>query len=135
MSFSTSGPLRSLACANRLAELRFRENLYIIKTLKEFQYIDEEGRDQGANGPSRLEARRGEAHSLRDSAAEGKGHLKPAHGRGPVARRAAIASAHARPNVGQAEQRPRTSSPRSKRPRRPTKTAVRRHLLSHGHLF
>ncbi|GAA6049545.1 hypothetical protein JCM3770_000840 [Rhodotorula araucariae] len=27
----------------------FRENLYIVKTLKEFQYIDEEGKDQGAN--------------------------------------------------------------------------------------
>lgn len=27
----------------------FRDNVYIIKTLKEFQYIDEEGKDQGAN--------------------------------------------------------------------------------------
>ncbi|GAA5827008.1 hypothetical protein JCM11251_002204 [Rhodosporidiobolus azoricus] len=27
----------------------FRENLYVIKTLKEFQYIDETGKDQGAN--------------------------------------------------------------------------------------
>ncbi|KAJ2923620.1 hypothetical protein H1R20_g13479, partial [Candolleomyces eurysporus] len=27
----------------------FRDNLYIIKTLKEFQYIDEYGKDQGAN--------------------------------------------------------------------------------------
>lgn len=27
----------------------FRENMYIIKTLKEFQYIDEYGKDQGAN--------------------------------------------------------------------------------------
>ncbi|GJN91508.1 hypothetical protein Rhopal_004531-T1 [Rhodotorula paludigena] len=27
----------------------FRENLYIVKTLKEFQYIDEAGKDQGAN--------------------------------------------------------------------------------------
>ncbi|KAJ3037092.1 hypothetical protein HK097_003610, partial [Rhizophlyctis rosea] len=26
-----------------------RENLYVIKTLKEFQYIDDDGRDQGAN--------------------------------------------------------------------------------------
>ncbi|KAJ3332405.1 hypothetical protein HDU76_000331 [Blyttiomyces sp. JEL0837] len=26
-----------------------KENLYIIKTLKEFQYIDDQGRDQGAN--------------------------------------------------------------------------------------
>ncbi len=27
----------------------FRANIYIIKTLKEFQYIDEYGKDQGAN--------------------------------------------------------------------------------------
>ena len=26
-----------------------KQNLYIIKTLKEFQFIDEEGRDQGVN--------------------------------------------------------------------------------------
>lgn len=31
-----------------------RENLYIIKTLKEFQFIDEFGKDQGANGTSLL---------------------------------------------------------------------------------
>lgn len=27
----------------------FRDNIYIVKTLKEFQYLDEDGRDQGAN--------------------------------------------------------------------------------------
>ncbi|KAJ1022644.1 hypothetical protein NDA18_004986 [Ustilago nuda] len=27
----------------------FRDNIYIVKTLKEFQYIDESGKDQGAN--------------------------------------------------------------------------------------
>ena len=27
----------------------FRDNIYIIKTLKEFQFVDEEGKDQGAN--------------------------------------------------------------------------------------
>lgn len=27
----------------------FRDNIYIIKTLKEFQYVDEFGKDQGAN--------------------------------------------------------------------------------------
>ena len=27
----------------------FKDNIYIIKTLKEFQYVDEEGKDQGAN--------------------------------------------------------------------------------------
>jgi epsin len=29
--------------------LYFRDNLYIIKTLKEFQYVDEDGKDCGAN--------------------------------------------------------------------------------------
>lgn len=27
----------------------FRDNVYLVKTLKEFQYIDEDGKDQGAN--------------------------------------------------------------------------------------
>jgi epsin len=27
----------------------FRDNVYLVKTLKEFQYIDEYGKDQGAN--------------------------------------------------------------------------------------
>ncbi|KAF9070659.1 heme peroxidase [Rhodocollybia butyracea] len=27
----------------------FRDNVYVIKTLKEFQYVDEDGKDQGAN--------------------------------------------------------------------------------------
>lgn len=27
-----------------------KDNIYIIKTLREFQHIDEEGRDQGVNG-------------------------------------------------------------------------------------
>jgi len=30
-----------------------RKNIYIIKTLREFQYIDEEGRDVGQNGTLR----------------------------------------------------------------------------------
>lgn len=29
-----------------------RKNVYIIKTLREFQYIDDEGRDVGQNGES-----------------------------------------------------------------------------------
>lgn len=34
-----------------------RKNVYIIKTLREFQYVDEEGRDVGQNGmPSILSA-------------------------------------------------------------------------------
>ena len=27
-----------------------KTNLYVVKTLTEFQYIDEDGKDQGANG-------------------------------------------------------------------------------------
>lgn len=27
----------------------FRDNIYVVKTLKEFQFIDEDGKDQGAN--------------------------------------------------------------------------------------
>lgn len=27
----------------------FRDNIYVVKTLKEFQYVDEYGKDQGAN--------------------------------------------------------------------------------------
>lgn len=27
----------------------FRDNMYVVKTLREFQYIDEAGKDQGAN--------------------------------------------------------------------------------------
>jgi epsin len=27
-----------------------KDNIYIIKTLREFQYIDEDGKDQGMNG-------------------------------------------------------------------------------------
>jgi hypothetical protein len=33
------------------------KNIYIIKTLREFQYIDEDGRDVGQNGENRLEQR------------------------------------------------------------------------------
>ena len=29
-----------------------RENLFVVKTLREFQHIDDDGRDQGANGLS-----------------------------------------------------------------------------------
>jgi epsin len=31
-----------------------RKNIYIIKTLREFQYIDEEGRDVGQNGTASM---------------------------------------------------------------------------------
>lgn len=33
------------------------KNIYIIKTLREFQYIDEDGRDVGQNGELRTECR------------------------------------------------------------------------------
>ncbi|OJA07757.1 hypothetical protein AZE42_02998 [Rhizopogon vesiculosus] len=59
--------------------LYFRDNLYIIKTLKEFQYVDEEGKDLGANvrqkakdisnllsDPARLQEERRTRASTRD---------------------------------------------------------------------
>jgi epsin len=30
----------------------FRDNMYVVKTLREFQFIDDSGKDQGANGKS-----------------------------------------------------------------------------------
>jgi hypothetical protein len=36
------------------------KNIYIIKTLREFQYIDEDGRDVGQNGENRLKGTSGE---------------------------------------------------------------------------
>jgi epsin len=36
-----------------------RKNVYIIKTLREFTYVDEEGRDVGQNGKLSLEIQRG----------------------------------------------------------------------------
>lgn len=35
----------------------FRDNIYVVKTLREFQYIDDYGKDQGANGESQVAAR------------------------------------------------------------------------------
>lgn len=32
-----------------------RKNIYIIKTLREFQYVDEDGRDVGQNGKLQME--------------------------------------------------------------------------------
>lgn len=34
--------------------LYFRDNMYVVKTLREFQHIDEDGKDQGANGACAL---------------------------------------------------------------------------------
>jgi len=61
------------------AVMYFRDNLYIIKTLKEFQYIDEDGKDCGANvrqkakdisnllsDPARLREERRTRASMRD---------------------------------------------------------------------
>lgn len=45
-----------------------RKNVYIIKTLREFQYIDDDGKDVGQNGrlsraSARLSANRGKSES------------------------------------------------------------------------
>lgn len=47
--------------------LYFKENIYIIKTLKEFQYLDESGKDQGANGQSLTHSTPTPSHSLSHS--------------------------------------------------------------------
>lgn len=64
----------------------FRDNIYVIKTLKEFQYIDEDGKDQGANvrqkakditnllqDESRLREERRSRASMRDRMIRGSG--------------------------------------------------------------
>ncbi len=64
----------------------FRDNLYVIKTLKEFQYVDEEGKDQGANvrqkakditnllqDESRLRHERRDRAMMRDRMVRGRG--------------------------------------------------------------
>ncbi|PPQ90335.1 hypothetical protein CVT25_007737 [Psilocybe cyanescens] len=64
----------------------FRDNIYVIKTLKEFQYVDEDGKDQGANvrqkakditnllqDESRLREERRTRASMRDRMIRGAG--------------------------------------------------------------
>ncbi|OAX37747.1 ENTH-domain-containing protein [Rhizopogon vinicolor AM-OR11-026] len=64
--------------------LYFRDNLYIIKTLKEFQYVDDDGKDCGANvrqkakdisnllsDPARLQEERQARASMRDRMLKG----------------------------------------------------------------
>lgn len=64
----------------------FRDNVYIVKTLKEFQYVDEYGKDQGANvrqkakditnllqDESRLREERRSRASMRDRMIRGGG--------------------------------------------------------------
>ncbi|KAF8995545.1 hypothetical protein BDQ17DRAFT_1285025 [Cyathus striatus] len=64
----------------------FRDNIYVIKTLKEFQYVDEDGKDQGANvrqkakditnllqDESRLREERRARASMRDRMIRGAG--------------------------------------------------------------
>lgn len=41
-----------------------RKNIYIIKTLREFQYIDEDGRDVGQNGRCRSKISSGTSLTL-----------------------------------------------------------------------
>jgi epsin len=38
-----------LHCGSEQVVAYTKENIHIIKTLKEFQYVDEDGKDQGAN--------------------------------------------------------------------------------------
>lgn len=48
MSCATSGPsFPPLLCVSELTELSRRDNIYLIKTLKEFQHTDENGVDVG----------------------------------------------------------------------------------------
>ena len=71
----------------------FRDNIYIVKTLKEFQYIDEEGKDQGANvrqkakditnllqDESRLRRERRDRASMRDRMVRGGRDGEPGDG-------------------------------------------------------
>jgi hypothetical protein len=55
---------------------RSKDNIYIIKTLREFQYIDEENKDQGMSGtlrrPSFLEESETDKHVMECSPHEGK---------------------------------------------------------------
>ncbi|KAH9946378.1 ENTH-domain-containing protein [Epithele typhae] len=51
----------------------FKDNIYIIKTLKEFQFIDEEGKDQGANDESRLRHERRDRAMMRDRMVRNRG--------------------------------------------------------------
>lgn len=68
----------------------FRDNVYVIKTLKEFQYVDEDGKDQGANvrqkakditnllqDESRLREERRARASMRDRMIRGSGAELP----------------------------------------------------------
>lgn len=55
--------------------------MYVVKTLKEFQYIDEYGKDQGANGSApHLRHPEARSHAHQCSPSEGKGHHEPAPG-------------------------------------------------------
>ena len=71
----------------------FRDNLYLVKTLKEFQFIDEYGKDQGANvrqkakditnllqDESRLRRERRDRASMRDRMVRGEGDGEPGEG-------------------------------------------------------
>jgi epsin len=77
--------------------LYFRDNLYVIKTLKEFQYVDEDGKDNGANvrqkakeisnllsDPARLQEERRARAGMRDRMIRGhnSGHGEDEENRG-----------------------------------------------------
>lgn len=67
-----------------------KQNIYIIKTLREFMYIDEEGRDVGQNSEFRHRGARMPAIRLTtlSSSSRRKGIDIPSTGRGAPARRA-----------------------------------------------
>lgn len=65
-----------------------RKNVYIIKTLREFQYVDEEGRDVGQNGWSaNLPCCWSDLSLTEISPCGCKGTHGPDHGRRPIAQR------------------------------------------------
>ena len=74
-------------CGSEQVVAYAKQNLYVIKTLKEFQYIDEEGRDQGSNvrekskaistllaDESRLKEARKKRQELRERIGSGAGN-------------------------------------------------------------
>lgn len=79
-----------------------RENLYLIKTLKEFQYVDDHGKDVGANGEHLLCAlAHWHAETVLPSAAKGKRHHELATRRQQDETSKKDEVQHARSNVGQ----------------------------------
>lgn len=91
----------------------FRDNMYVVKTLREFQYIDEAGKDQGANGTWRRATGNPCCGGLTDtrtplcSATKSKGHHQSLARRGSTARREARSLQHEGSHVWRAPARQR----------------------------